>query len=66
MESAPATGSPGVSHSFLVWTPEQLRAGNQNSRWVFRTVVAVDTMCALGNRPKLDSGSLLRGYQWSG
>ncbi|GAB4053387.1 hypothetical protein GCM10028810_58500 [Spirosoma litoris] len=66
MESAPATRSPRVSHSFLVWTPEQLTAGNKNSGWVFREVVAFDTMCSLGSRPKLDRGSLLRRYKWSG
>lgn len=66
MESASATRSPRVSHSFLVWTPDQLTAGKKNSRWVFREVVAFDTMCSLGSRPKLDRGSLLRGYKWSG
>lgn len=66
MESAPATRSPRVSHSFLVWTLEQLTAGNKNSRWVFGEVVAFDTMCSLVSRPELDRGSLLRRYKWSG
>ena len=66
MESASATHSPGVSHSFLVWTPDQLTAGKKNRRWVFRPVVAFDTVHSLGSRPKLDRGSLLRRYKWSG